>query len=304
MGDVINKKRVGVLRGGEGDHYDKSLKDGGEVILCIRENLADRWQPLDILIDKNNVWHAGGIPIQPTELINKVDVVWNATHPAFSQTLRNLNIPFVGSGSFGSTLGESRAMLEKHMKEIGVKMPRHVLIPLYQTDFDGPRERFSIKKAKEVHEKFPAPWIVRPMPGDSLRGVHLANTFPELVEAIEDEVNHGKSILVEEFISGRNSFMHSVAGFRGADIYTFPAGKFRADEKEKLEKLAKDLFMHLGVAHYLNSNFVVHPKRGIYLTSVEFQPDFGIDSHFNKVCESVGTRPYQILEHLLKEAIG
>ena len=47
------------------------------------------------------------------------------------------------------------------MKSVGVQMPRSMVLPVYQKDFDGPRERYAIKKAKEVHEKFGAPWMVK-----------------------------------------------------------------------------------------------------------------------------------------------
>ena len=48
------KKQVGILRGGEHD-YENSLRLGGELILYIIENLGDRFQVIDIFIDKNNI---------------------------------------------------------------------------------------------------------------------------------------------------------------------------------------------------------------------------------------------------------
>ena len=69
---------------------------------------------------------------------------------------------------------------------------------------------------------------------DSNMGIHLTKTFGELAEAIEDGVNHNKSILVEEFISGKSSTVHSISGFRGEDIYVFPPQNFLTDEKERV----------------------------------------------------------------------
>ena len=47
------------------------------------------------------------------------------------------------------SLENSKEMLKEHMERIGVDMPKHIVLPVYQQDFDGPRERYAIKKAKE-----------------------------------------------------------------------------------------------------------------------------------------------------------
>jgi D-alanine-D-alanine ligase-like ATP-grasp enzyme len=202
-------------------------------------------------------------------------------------------------------LSENRKRLEDHIKTIDVKMPRHFVIPVYQTDFDGPRERYSIKKAKEVHEKFSPPWIVKSLTSDLNIGIHLAQTFPELVAAIEDIANHNKSILVEEFISGKDVSMHSIAGFRGEEIYNLATiGNFSSQEKEKLDTVARDIYKHLNASNYLNSSFVVHPKRGIFLQKVEFFPDLKKDSHFYQSSLSVGANPEQIINHILDRALN
>jgi hypothetical protein len=303
------KKRVGILRGGNSEHYEKSLKIGGELILHIHKNLNEKWKAIDILVDKDGIWHADGLPMKPVELINKVDVVWNTSHPNFSVTLNSLVVPNIGVDSFSFLLSENRSILQEHMRQIGVKMPRHIVIPSYQEDFDGEHDRFILKKAKQVHEKFSPPWVIKSLTNDIDIGIHIANTYPELINAIEDIVNHGKSILVEEFIAGKNVSMHSVKGFRGQEIYNLPicvdrplVESFSNLEKEELNKISKDIFTHLNISNYLNSNFVVHPKRGIFLNSISFQPDTLNDSHFHQSSLSVGSNPKQIIDHILESA--
>jgi len=296
-------KRVGILRGGDTDYYENSLQKGGEIISYLLGNLSEQYKPIDIFIDKEGVWHFSGVPIMPADLIHKVDVVWNVAHPSFSKILDDLSIPNIGVNPFSSVFENNRSMLEEHAKSIEIKMPRHLILPVYQKDFDGPRERYSIKKAKEVHEKFQAPWIIKSLTPDLNIGVHVAETFPELVNAIEDLVKHEKSILVEELITGKNVFMHTVSGFRGQNIYSFPVENFSKSEKEKLTTLAENLHQHLSVSNYLKSNFVLSPQKGIYLTSVEFHPDLKEDSHFNKMCESVGAKAHHIVDHLIESSL-
>ena len=300
-------KKVGILRGGAGEHYASSLKKGGEIISHIFENLSGKWTPVDILIDKEGIWHINGMPISPADLMHRVDVVWNIAHPGASVILDNFSIPNVSHGSFSSALENSKEMLREHMGKINVQMPKSIILPLYQKDFDGPRERYAIKKAKEVFEKFPSPWIVKSFTPDSNMGIHLTKTFNELAGAIEDGVKHEKSILIEEFIAGKVASVHSVPHFRGQDIYTFPLGNsfgiFSADEKEKLTALAKDLHIHIGAKHYLKSDFVLSPRGKVYLLGIESTPDLKKDSHFSQVCESVGAKTHQVIEHILEQAL-
>jgi D-alanine-D-alanine ligase len=253
------------------------------------------------------------VPVNPGDLVHRVDIVWNISHPSFSNILDSLTIPNIGISSFCSGLENSRDMLREHIKSIGLSMPRHLVLPLYQKDFDGPREKYAIKKAKEVFEKFGSPWIVKSFIEDANMGIHLAKTFPELVEAIEDGVKHEKSILVEEFIPGKIASVHSVPGFRSdlpaqaGEIYTFPLGNsfgiFSTEEKEQLANLAKILHKHIGAKHYLKSDFVLTPRGKVYLLQIDGMPDLKLDSHFSQVCISVGANMHQVVEHILENAI-
>src|SRR5471030_1189810 len=94
--DSKTKKRIGILRGGTGEHYNTSLKKGGELIAFILENLGDKYKPIDILVDKDYMWHINGVPVVPGELKGRVDLVWNVSHPSFSNIVESLYIPHVG----------------------------------------------------------------------------------------------------------------------------------------------------------------------------------------------------------------
>ena len=303
-------KKVGILRGGTGEHYKSSLQKGGDIIAHILEKLSDKYKPMDILIDKDYLWHINGLPIVASDLMHKVDIVWNLTHPSFSNILTSLSIPNVEAGSFASALENNSDMLREHIKKISLLMPRSIVLPVYQKDFDGPLEKYAIKKAKEVFNKFSSPWIVKSFTPDESMGIHVAQTFGELAQAIEDGVNHNKSILIEEFISGKPAAVHSVAGFRGEEVYvllpenlSIEQAIFTSSEKERIITLAKDLHQHLNAKNYLKTDFILHPRRGFFITNIEFIPDLRSGSHLEKSCESIGAQTHDIVEHILEGAL-
>ena len=313
------------MRGGTGEHYHSSLQKGGDIISHVMEKLSHKYAPVDILIDKDHVWHCSGKPVTPSDLVHKVDVVWNLSHPSFSNILSSLSIPNIGASPFLGTLQTSRDMLKGFVKNIGLDMPRHIVLPVYQKDFDGAREKYAIKKAKQIFEKFGSPWIVKSFMSDSNMGpvrgregsqrpsasngmgIHLAKTFPELVNAIEDGVKHEQSILIEEFIEGKIVSMHSMHKFRNQDIYTFPLGNlfggFSIGEKEMLTQIAKNLHNHVDAKHYLKSDFILTPRGKVYLLGIESHPNLKNDSHFSEVCESVGVKTEHAIEHILEHAL-
>jgi D-alanine-D-alanine ligase-like ATP-grasp enzyme len=313
----MHPKRVGILRGGAGENYESSLQRGGDIISYISDNLSDKYKPVDILVDKEGVWYLGGLPVKPAELVSKIDIVWNLSHPSFSNILESFYIPNIGFPAFSAFFGNSREMLREHMNKVGAKMPRHIVLPAYREDFsaqggsasggDGEKEKYAVKKAREVFEKFSSPWIVKCFTPGADTDEYVARTFPELIEAIDTSSKSGESILVQEFIAGRGACVHSMAGFRGEKVYIFPlwdlSDNFSSGEKEIINNLVKDLHSHIGTTSYLKSDFVINKRGKVYILDFELAPDVKPDSHFSQACEYVGAQMYHVVEHILEAAI-
>lgn len=296
------RKTIGIIRGGKED-YQKSIFQGGEIISFIQNNLFDKLKPMDILIDRQEVWYLSGLPIKPADLISQIDLVWNFSHPNYLNVLENLSIPIIGHSSFAHSFSKSKEMLETHMKEVDVKIPRHFVIPVFQEDIDGPRDKYILAKAKEVLSKFPAPWIIKTFTPDSNTAIHLVKTFPQLIEALEDMVNSKKSILVEEFIAGKIISTHSISGFRNEEIYVFPPQNLLVSEKDKLINLAKKIHQKLALNHYLKSDFILNSKGDVFLFNLDFLPDFQEDSHFSQSCTYVASDKKEIILHLMESVL-
>jgi D-alanine-D-alanine ligase-like ATP-grasp enzyme len=302
-----NKKRIGILRGGEGDYYETSLKNGSDLLLHVYENLNKNFKVLDILVDSKGIWHFNGLPIMPADLFHKVDLVWNVSHPNFSQILKNFSIPFIES-KFSILNKNNREILNHYIKNnVKVNMPRNVNLSVYEENLDGPPEEYAFKKAQEVFQKFTSPWIIK----SNL--TQVVQTFPDLVNAILNSTNYQKSILVEESIPGKVFSTHSVSNFRNQDIYVFPPEGFHPNAAEKVEliELAKSLHKHLGQNHYLKSDFILKPKKfnqnnqgsQLYLTNLETIPNLYPDSQLSKSCQIVGAQTSHVLEAIIMSAL-
>jgi len=313
MQESKRKIKVGILRGGEGPHYDQSITDGAEIISFILNRLPFDYIPVDILVDREGVWHLGGLPIKPADVLLKVDIIWNVSNPTFNTLLADIGIPIIGANVFPFGLNTSKGMLREHMKMIGVKVPQSIVIPVYQSDFDGDKEKYILKKAREVHGKFSSPWIIKSFTESSMTGIHVARTFPELITALTDIIDHDKSVLVEEFIAGKTARVHSVTGIRGEDIYSFVPHELNHgffthntltyEEKEMLTRLAKQIHQHIGAGSYSGITFIMSPTRGIQVSRISLVPDLDKESHFCKSCETVGLKASHVVDHILEKAL-
>jgi D-alanine-D-alanine ligase-like ATP-grasp enzyme len=306
--------KIGVIRGGISSRYKDSLETGENVLFHLRQDkFANKYKPIDILIDKNGLWHMKGLPVSFEKIFNSVDVIFNALHGSYGedgkigQIFEQWNIPYTGSSPFASAISIHKTLVKERLHQIGVKVPAHILFPVFQEDFDGSSDTYPIRKAKEVWEKLPPPFIVRPLNNDNLMATHICKTFPELVSAIKDGMNNKVSILIEEFIEGKKVVIPVAEKFRKKDLYVFPpAGNFSRDEKRELEKLATHIHSNLGLGHYSLSEFVVKTCKGkpskFYVTRVNSLPSLTRDSHMAKHLETVGSNMTEFIEHIISQA--
>jgi D-alanine-D-alanine ligase len=329
--------KVGVVRGGISGEHEVSLLSGACVLSHLRsERMNNKYHAIDIFIDKDGIWHINGLPTSMDKIAHKVDVVFNALHGDYGedgkiqQELEQWGIPYTGSGPLSSAIGYNKFLSKQEFAKLGIKTPRHILFPAYQEDFDGEKEEYSLKKAKEVWERFAPPWIVKPLTGGSSMGVHVCKTFESLVNAFKVGVNEKVSVLVEEFINGKEATVGVINDFRGQDIYALPPieiripktsaffdneikyngqsqeicpGNFSDGEKRELEKLASLIHHGLDLKHYSRSDFIVHPRKGIYALEVNTLPGLTGESLMPKALNAVGSSLPDFIEHIINLAL-
>lgn len=300
--------KIGVIRGGISNEYDTSLLSGAHVI----ELLSDTHRPIDIFISKDGVWHMHGLEKSPEKILKNVDVVWNALHGAYGEDgklqelLSHHGVKYTGSEKYPSSLAVNRWLTREHLKDFGIKTPTSVLV----------RQNDNLKqKSGEIFISIPHPLVVKSARRNSAIQTKLVKNYEELYRALYNILSLESDALVEEFIPGRTASGAVINNFREKDLYTLPVvetkyfkngeredvcpGNFTKKEKEEIEKLSALVHKHLGLRHYSQSNFIVSPKRGIYLLEVNTIPEFTKESRLTTALKSVGVSIKDFLHHII-----
>lgn len=321
----MHKPRIGVLRGGPSSEYDVSLNSGGAVLDALHKRLEHLYQARDILIDKKGSWHLDGVEFAPEDIASKIDVAFNALHGTYGEDgkiqafLEAHRMPFTGSGSLASAVGMNKILSKKVFASHGIRSPYWV-----ETSSDRVlKENDAV--ARELFNSFVFPAVVKPVSSGSSVGVSIVRTYEELIAALALAAQHGDTILIEEFIPGIEATCGVIEGFRGHEIYALPpieirphAGFFdyqakyegKSQEivpatfsetiKKSLEELAAKVHRALGLKHYSRSDFIIHPRRGIYVLEVNTLPGLTGESLVPKALRAVGSDLHELIDHLIQ----
>lgn len=318
--------RVGVLRGGPSAEYHISLDTGKNIITALREDPAGTYHPQDIFIDKQGVWHIDGIPHAPEQALNKVDLIFNALHGSYGEDgkiqsfLEAHGMPFTGSDAMSSAIGMNKTLTKTVLKSHSIKTPRW--LELSADDIQNDINQVVNKLFNSWH----VPMIIKPVSSGSSIGVSLIRNYHELPQALNEAALHG-NVLIEEYIPGIETTCAVIEGFRGQELYSLPpieirpendffdhSGKYesKAQEivpatfsnelKKEIEEIARSVHRSLGLRHYSRSDFIIHPRRGIYVLEVNTLPGLTNESLLPKALRSVGSSIHDFTQHILSLA--
>lgn len=385
--------KVGVVRGGPTSEYDVSLKTGQHILNMLnKEPLSETYKGVDILIDKDGVWHVQGVPETPESALRKVDVIFNATKGSFNKgeplqrILETFSMPFVGTKTYGASISKNKKMAKDHFKIHGVKTP-------YYKELSIPLDADLNPVALDLFRSFPMPVVVKPVGQGSSLGVSFAANFDELVEALRHARGFSEEVLVEEYLTGKEIISGFIDDFRGQDLYhLFPvevkphaetlsnavparepisdpvadiktvetsvedlspeeqviadklaqtrasieantlgsgeilykkpkhsifswiakhAGLYdhnapanlSKDEKKIIDDAMAKIRETLGLRHFATADFIVHPKRGVYLLEINTDPSMHEHSAVYKALDAGGIKHHEFLDHVLRLAL-
>lgn len=309
----MHKIRVGVIRGGPSHQYDSSLKTGANVLKSLSsEGYADKYNVRDILVDRAGVWHVHGIPTTPHEALTHLDVAFNALHGNYGEDgkIQHIfevhGIPFTGSGSFSSAMGMNKSFSKEVYRKEKIKTPDSRLIESL-ADIS--------KQAHQILRAFPLPMVVKPVSGGASHGLTIVKDFSKFEEAVANALEYSNAALVEEYIKGKEASCGVIDDFRDKEHYALPVveigqnsehivpSNLTSQEKKDIEEMAIRAHKVLGLDSYSQSDFIIHPKRGIFIIETNTLPVLHEESIMTKALHAVGAPISHFLDHILELAL-
>lgn len=346
-----HKLNVALLFGGRSGEHEVSLNSAHSIYKAIDRN---RFNVETIGINKLGQWFWGEIPeklikdgfpssneacqvtlvIDPTNphfmaldgraLPNqgKVDLIFPVLHGPYGEdgTLQGLlemaNIPYVGSGVLGSSLGMDKDRMKAVFLEKNLPLARY--LTLLRSDFiDNEEERLN-----EIELSIGYPCFVKPANLGSSVGISKAHDRLELQNAIKNAASFDRKIVIEETIIGQEIEV-SVLGndkpkaslpgevLPAHEFYTYEA-KYsnigsrllipaNLDEEivEGLQEMAVEAFIAVEACGLSRVDFFVTPQNDIYLNEINTLPGFTEISMYPKLWEVSGIPYTELINRLI-----
>ncbi len=323
------RKTVAVLRGGSGLDHLVSVKTGAQILQALSGDLTEKYRAVDVFIDKGGVWHVRGVPTTPEKVLNTTDVVWNGLRGEYGEdgtvqrTLDRFGTAYTGSRAYPSSVAINKELTKALLKKEGLRVPHSALLEVNDV---------LEKDILTLFRSFPQPSVIKPINKSSSIGVSVANNFFEFKEGIKEAFQHASTVLVEEYIKGREATCGVVDALRGEDVYQLPPleiiipnrtaenqifsyqdkysdveterspGHFTKQESKDLQEGAATAHRALGLRHYSKSDFIVTPK-GIYFLETNTLPGLSEQSRFPKALGAVGVSNAEFIDHIITLAL-
>ena len=315
-------KRVAVLRGGPSSEYDVSLRSGAAVLEALRQL---QYQHKDIVITKSGEWLDSGFVRPPEKALEAVDVVFIALHGAYGEDgqvqriLQRLQLPFTGSNAFSSGVAYNKELTKKSLRDHGVKMAKHrTVTKSVLQNLHAEMESILTELGSEL--------FIKPIGGGSSMGARYLPHADALHTALQELLVDHDSLMVEEFIRGREATVGVISQFRDEDLYVLPVieivppggapffsydvkyngttqeivpGRFSYHEKAKLSEAAALVHQALHCDHYSRCDFIVRDGEPYFL-EINTLPGLTSESLFPKAAAAVGLEFNELVKHLVE----
>ncbi len=316
--------RVGIMRGGPSSEYEVSLKTGGSVLAHIPR---DKYQPFDILVDREGDWHIDGFPTTLEKTARHLDVVFNAMHGEFGEDgtvqriLDQFGVVYTGSRAFASAIAMNKAIAKYYFKQAGLKTPECRVVR-------GGGDIYH--EARRVFATLVGPYVVKPAGTGSSIGVSLVYDFASLVSALNEALSLGSIAIVEEYIEGREvtcgvveglskpdaiypllpieiippdhtSFFDYGAKYSGKAQEICPAN-LKEETRQNIQNAAVAAHRALGARHYSRSDFILS-RRGLYILETNTLPGLTEESLLPKALRAGGMELSEFIDYVITLAM-
>lgn len=268
------------------------------------------------------------IPTNEKSQVSKIDVVIPILHGTYGEdgTIQGLlelaQIPYVGSGVLGSSVGMDKDVTARLLEQAGI--PTVETLCLRKTEFL--KNRSSVEK--QLLERFAFPFFVKPANAGSSVGVHKVKNQDQLKSALEDAFSFDFKVLVQKGIQARELEVSvlgndepkaSVVGeiVPRHEFYSYEAkylddngaellvpAKISTELSEKVRSLAVQAFQVLECKGFARVDFFLDRQTNeLYLNEVNTIPGFTRISMYPKMWAASGLPYPQLLDELIRLAL-
>jgi D-alanine-D-alanine ligase len=301
--DELKQKRVGVLLGGLSAEREVSLRSGAAVARALR-GLGHDVVEVDV-----------GKDVPARLMAERVDVAFIALHGRYGEDgciqglLESMFIPYTGSGVLASAAGMDKVLAKQIFLAHGIPTPAW-------------RAFRTAEEARAAVDSlpFPFPVVVKPSREGSSVGVHICKTREECLAAIDDASRFAGSLLVEQFVKGREvqggvlddealgvievvperEFYDYAAKYQSGSgtKYLFPA-PLPADQYERVNQVSLDAHRSLGCSGGTRSDVIITASGDVYLLEINTLPGMTESSLLPKIAVGRGIDFPSLCERLL-----
>lgn len=299
-------RRIGVLLGGLSAEREISLRTGAAICRALRER-GYKVVELDV-----------GRDIARRLLEEQVEVAFIALHGRWGEDgciqglLESMGIPYTGSGVLASAVGMEKVYAKRLFASHGLPTPPWCAFSTAAA---------ALEAAGSL--PFPFPVVVKPSREGSSVGVHICHTPEHYRSAVEEAARHAGTLLVEQFIAGREvqgavlddealgvieivparEFYDYEAKYKSGSgtQYLFPA-PLPPEQYERVNAVCLAAHRALGCSGATRSDVITTATGEVYLLEVNTLPGMTEASLLPKIAAGRGIDFASLCERLLQGA--
>lgn len=305
----MKDKKIAVVMGGPSAEREVSLNTGKAILTALQEAGY-----------KNTI----GIDLEPTRFVEqlkeaRIEVVFNAVHGQYGEdgilqgALELLGIPYTGAGVLSSAMAMDKGISKRIFLSAAIPTPRSLLF----TKADLNRDLVA-----EIINDFSIPVVVKSASQGSSIGVVIVEDVGNLSNAIKQAFQYSSTILIEEFIRGREltvavwgkgepkalpvieivpysgRYDYHSKYTKGATEYIVPA-KLADEITLQVQKVALEAFTILGCCGIARVDIMLDSDNNPYVLEVNTIPGMTATSLVPKAAAAAGISFPDLCEKLL-----
>ena len=342
--------KLGIIFGGSGSERYVSVVSATSIITNLNK---DKYQIYPIYLDGTNKWYQvndkitsicelGYLPKHikkinnPIKYLKKLDIVFPCIHGKIGEDgkieglFELLNIPYVGSQIFSSSLAYDKVYTKRLLASSGISVVRDIVLKKKNSGYILVDENF-----KEhiidinylyvlVAKKLGYPIFVKPAREGSSVGVIKVENENNLKEAIKKSFKYDNKILLEEAINARElecailndkalevgeiisneNFYSYSSKYINKKSYTIVPANISKKLRKEVLNISKQAFKVIDGKNLARIDFFYDMENNkLYLNEINTMPGFTTISMYPKLAISTGITYAELLDTLISSAI-